>query len=144
MITFLLITLGVFFLSTIFFMIKFFKTRSKLKKIDSWKEEYDKISTHRKGFYTEGVVDTNNNNIGTLYIYVFEKEKFANGYSETEFASYDVNCHIPDRAWFLKSIKEHFISLKKTTDVEWLENDNRVCWYDWHIKHFRIRRYCLG
>ena len=137
----------IFFILTIIFLFLFISKRTKLKIFESkfkklekeQKEEINKIKnslslTNRNGFYNNSIklVTPEDNakglSVGNDYrviIYVKEIDRFTNGMSKIQLITIEV-VHGFDNSqyeWVKTTFKSKFSSIKKTSEIEWLESE---------------------
>jgi len=123
---------------------KLLNTRDELKKskkdFEILKEKIDYIkqdlSPKRVGFYTETTnllsrEDKEDGKTGDKYdavVHVRELEKYTNGVSKLQLITIDVTSGYDHDQydWVKTCMRDSFTSLKKTTDVEWLEPEESV------------------
>lgn len=148
--TILIITSSVFLSTSILFLILFFniknKSKLKIKKLDDTVKSYsntisvlnEKLNniknlsiSGRNGFYSDTVnllspEDKKNGTSGETYyftIYVKELERYTNGMSKIKLINIEVTggFQIDQYSWIKESQEKRFSSLKKTSEIEWLE-----------------------
>lgn len=114
MISILIIIIAI---SLIINLILFVKYRKLKKSI----QEYKSIGTGRYGFY--------NFHYSSLYsalVYVKELDRYTNGFSKIEIYKIETTCSVSYRDNTINMIKDKFISLKNTSDIEWLESEDQI------------------
>lgn len=116
MISILIIIIAI---SLIINLILFVKYRKLKKSI----QEYKSIGTGRYGFYNY------NFHYSSLYsalVYVKELDRYTNGFSKIEIYKIETTCSVLYRDNTINMIKDKFISLKNTSDIEWLESEDQI------------------
>ena len=98
------LALAFLFVLSLFFSIKYFLLRKGLKK-------YENIGTGRFGFYKKF----------DYYVYIKEIDRYTNGFSKIKIDF--IEC---DSNYYLDKIKKDFNSLIKTTNIEWLESEDKI------------------
>lgn len=142
--TILIITSSVLLSTSILFLVLFIKTKNKSKinleksnniisSLNDKLNRIKKISTGRVGYYSDSVnllseEDKKSGLKGEPYyftIHVKEIERYTNGISKIELINIEVTSgyHIDQYSWVRESQKVRFSSLKKTSEIEWLELD---------------------
>jgi len=145
----ILIALGVFFLTSILFLVLYLKMKEKCSKIDLELEKsqsnYSTLSNYyvelknlsnRKGFYesTLNLMSPEEKEKGskgepyTCIIHVKELDRYTNGMSKIELTNVELIAGF-DNSQFdhvKNSMRIKFSSLKKTTEIEWLESEETI------------------
>lgn len=144
-------TLGVFFLSTILLTIFYTKLRNKFTKTDQelqkTKQEKknlnstidkikDELSTKRNGYYVDSIVllskeDKEKGKTGDNYsfvIYVKELDRYTNGMSKIQLTNLELTSGFDHNQydWVKTCVRDKFSSLKKTSDIDWLESEESI------------------
>lgn len=114
MISILIIIIAI---SLIINLILFVKYRKLKKSI----QEYKSIGTGRYGFYNFQYV-----NLYSALVYVKELDRYTNGFSKIEIYKIETTCSVSYRDYTINMIKDKFISLKNTSDIEWLESEDQI------------------
>jgi len=144
----LLIEASVFgLLSLIFFILymktkkKYNKTNDKLKEVqESYKGTLalirDELTTKRFGYYKTTINilsdnDKKNNTSGDAYdviIHVNELDRYTNGMSKIEIKNMEniSGLDIYQYEYVKKCTRSNFQSVKKTSDIEWLESEESL------------------
>lgn len=128
------ILLGIFFCSTVVLTFLYLRNLNRLKKI-SEDILHAKI---RKGYFNEKVnllrdsdSDKNDSNSYDVYeaiIYISELDRYTNGTSKISLDKVEViSGWSPNQYDYIKnSIIKRFCSLRKTSDIDWLESENNI------------------
>lgn len=97
-----------------FFIYKYLKLKEGLKS-------YEKIGTGRCGFYKYiGAYNYYN-----AYVYVIEIDRYTDGYSKIEIDKIEpLNKSYSSES--NEKAKNNFISLKLTSEIEWLESEDHI------------------
>jgi len=153
---FILIALGTFFFLSVFFYVLYLKTKRKNSELASEVEKKnDNLTTlnkkykliledfsgsNRHGFYDDSLTiispeDKEKGKTGEKYethIYVRELDRYTNGTSKIEITNMEVFSGFDgyQYEWIKTSLRRRFSSIRKTSDIEWLESEE-------HIKELR-------
>lgn len=145
------ILLAVFFVTTILFLIFFLKNNKKYKGLKTENEQLNKkyqtlsneftqfkneLFINKNGYYHDSVTilsreDKDAGKTGDKYdciVYVKELDKYTNGESRIQLNSIEVisGFDLNQYEWIKKVLKNKFSSVKKTSDIEWLESVNEI------------------
>jgi len=141
----ILIALGVCFSTSILFLVLYLKMKKKCVEIDSnLQNTKDLISSYedlknlsnRRGYYENTInlmspEDKKNGLKGEPYsciLYVKELDRYTNGMSKIELTEIELISGF-DSSQFehvKRTMRTKFPSLKKTSDVEWLESEDNI------------------
>jgi hypothetical protein len=147
----ILIALGVCFSTSVLFIVLYVNIRKKYTKIDSnlqkksvgysnLLEAFNKfkkeMTSNKKGYYEATInlmsPEAHKNGLpGEPYkclFYIKELDRYTNGMSKIELTEIEVVSGF-DHYQFdhvKKTMKNQFSSLKKTTDIEWLESEDSI------------------
>jgi hypothetical protein len=95
----------------------YYQKYSKLKKGLKF---YEDIGTDRFGFYK---IDSGKNY--SSYVYIKEIDRYTNGYSKIKLDNIEpFNKTYNNEA--IEWARKNFLSLMKTTDIEWLESEDYI------------------
>lgn len=143
--TFILIAVGVLFITSTLFLFLYFTLKQKYKKSQKEHKEllskYDlisksinslknELSTKRIGFYqgTTTLKNESQSTTGDVYTYnvhVKELDRYTNGMSKLELIELEiVSGFSPSQYdWVKTCATSNFSKIKKTCDIEWLESE---------------------
>ena len=148
--TLTLIGLIVFFTLSILFLTLYFVLRNKFVKLQTnyeksqkdFQEKNQKIKDelisdiNRIGFYEETInlVNKDDKKAGKtgepydLIVYVKEIDRYTNGFSKIKMTNLELISGFDHSqyTWVKQCVTEKFSSLKKTSDVEWLESEEDI------------------
>lgn len=141
----ILIALGVFFLTSITLFILFLRLKKTHKKEHSEHSELitkyeslaeniirikEELSTKRIGYYqaTTTLKNKQTDTIGDPYVYMIhvkELDRYSNGMSKIELSNIEIISGFKSDQynWVKTCAKNNFSSLKKTSEIEWLESE---------------------
>lgn len=144
----ILIALGIFFLTSILLLILYTKVKDKydeiqkehIKLTDKFKALNDKLilfkdelSTKRIGCYQSTTTLKNgiNDKKGDIYTYtihVKELDRYTNGMSKIQLINLEITSGFrsDQYSWVTSCAKSNFSSLKKTSEIEWLESEETI------------------
>lgn len=114
MIAFIIISVCLF-VATLLFLLFLYKYLRLRKEIINFKN----IGTGRYGVYVE------KGYLCSAYVFIKEIDRYTNGYSKIKLNRIEKISSSFDKSDY-ESIKNKFISLKKTSDIEWLENEDHL------------------
>ena len=116
-----IIIISIISISLIISLIFVFKFYKKYQNLKTNIKEYEDIGTGRRGFYHYGTP------VNSYYsiVYVKEVDRYTDGFSKIQLESIEpYNKYNYNNA--LGSIKNSFISLKKTDSIDWLESEDHI------------------
>lgn len=109
------ISCAILFLSNLFIFYKYKKLKNGLK-------EYLNIGTGRYGFYN---YICNYSREYSAIVYVKEIDRYTNGYSKIKIDNIEpVYKNYLETS--IEKANEHFVSLKLTADIDWLESEDYI------------------
>lgn len=104
-----------------------------VNKFNSFSNEF---FVNKNGYYEDSVnlispEDRQNGKSGDLYkctIFVKELDRYTNGMSKLELINIEVvsGFDVNQYSWVKKTLQNKFSSLKKTSDIEWLESETEI------------------
>lgn len=140
----LYVLIGVLFISSVLLLIFYMKENKKnkelskenkniidnntilLNSIEIIKNDID--TTNNKGYYKTTVNlisgdDKTKTEPYVVIVYVKEKERYTNGLSEIRLDKIEILSGIDmyQYEWVIKGVRERFVSLRETKDINWLE-----------------------
>jgi len=148
--TLTLIGLIVFFTLSVLFLTLYLVIRDKFKKLQTnyeksqkdFQEKNQKIKDelttdiNKIGFYKETItlVNSGDKKAGKtgepydLVIYIKEIDRYTNGFSKIKITSLEVVSGFDHSqyTWVKQCLTDKFSSLKKTSDIEWLESEEDI------------------
>lgn len=150
---FILISLVVFFSLSILFLVLYLKMKQKCvntsQELDKSNQELtnfkisttkkfqilkDDLSTKKSGYYKETVnlitdsADPTKTKPYDSIVYIRELDRYTNGVSKIELVKIEVTSgfDVYQYDWIKKCLQSRFASLKKTSDIEWLESEEKL------------------
>jgi len=102
--------------SNVYYFLKYRKLRNRIS-------EYDDIGTGRYGFYKYKSNNYTNNRM--VYVYVKELDRYTDGYSKIKIDKIEPFQTSMVEETITKA-KEDFMSLRLTSDIEWLESEDHM------------------
>jgi hypothetical protein len=107
----ILIFTNILFLGGLIFMIV------KNKKFNKKIKEFESINTNRIGFYKRKFLN------GECTVWIKELDRYNNGFCKIELTKVENNS---SEDWYDRQCKTEFCSLRRVSDIEWCESENRI------------------
>lgn len=82
----------------------------------------------RKGYYEISLEQGTQKTQIDIHVFVKEIDRYTNGNSRLKLDNIEIHCgnNLYDKKSILIYVRKTFVSLKKTSDIEWLESENAI------------------